>query len=274
MSVVVPPRKKWSVTRIAQQKGKEPLVCLTAYTTQMARLLDPHANLLLVGDSLGMVIYGLSSTLGVKLDWMIDHGAAVVRGADSACVVVDLPFGTYQESPEIAYRTAAQVMAQTGCDAVKLEGGVEMAPAIRFLVERGIPVFGHVGLQPQSVQAYGGFGARGKSLDDAEQIVRDAVAVAEAGAFAIVVEGVMETVGEAVTAASPVPTVGIGASAACDGQILVTDDMLGLFTEFTPKFVRKYAALAETVDDAVCRYAADVRARRFPGPDETYRPKS
>lgn len=267
-------KDKWSVTRIAGQKGGDPLVCLTAYTTPMARLLDPHAELLLVGDSLGMVVYGLPSTLGVRLEWMIAHGEAVARGTQRACVVVDMPFGTYQEGPEQAFRNAARVMGETGCDAVKLEGGVAMAPTIRFLVDRGVPVLGHVGLQPQSVQAYGSYRARGRGDAEARRIRDDAVAVAEAGAFGVVVEGVLEPLAVELTAAIAIPTIGIGASAACDGQILVSEDMLGLFTEFTPRFVRKYADLAGTIDHAVGRYAADVKARSFPGREETFQPKS
>ena len=259
-----------TVAGFRRRKGGEPLVCLTSYTTPMTRLLDPHCDLLLVGDSLGMVVYGLASTVQVTLDMMIAHGAAVVRGAARSLVIVDLPFGSYQESPAQAFASAARVMAETGCAGVKLEGGMVMAETVRFLVERGVPVFGHVGLQPQSVHSYGGYGARGKVEAEADRIVVDAEAIAEAGAFAMVVEGVIEPLAQRITEAVPVPTIGIGASAACDGQILVCDDLLGLFGDFRPKFVRQYAQLSGTIDEAVAAYAGDVRGRRFPGPEQVY----
>jgi 3-methyl-2-oxobutanoate hydroxymethyltransferase len=261
-----------SVAAFRRRKGGQPLVCLTAYTTPMARLLDPVCDLLLVGDSLGMVVYGLPSTVPVTLEMMVAHGAAVARGAAQALVAVDLPFGSYQESPAQAFRSAARVMAETGCAAVKLEGGTAMAETVAFLTARGVPVLGHVGLQPQSVNAYGGYGARGRAEAEAERIVADARAVAEAGAFALVVEGVVEPLAKRVTEAVPVPTIGIGASAACDGQILVSEDALGLFADFTPRFVKRYADLAATVSEAARVYAEDVRARRFPGPEHVYRP--
>lgn len=252
------------------RKGGAPIVALTAYTTPMAQLLDPHCELLLVGDSLGMVLYGMASTLGVSLDMMIAHGAAVTRGAARACVIVDLPFGSYQESPQQAFRSAARVMAETGCAGVKLEGGVEMAETVAFLVQRGIPVLGHVGLMPQSVHSHGGFRAQGRSADEAERILRDAQAITGAGAFATVLEGTLEPVARAVVSRLEVPVIGIGASPACDGQILVTDDMIGLFSAFTPKFVKRYAELGAAVTSAVEAYAADVRARRFPGPEHCF----
>jgi 3-methyl-2-oxobutanoate hydroxymethyltransferase len=261
-----------TVAAFSRRKGGQPLVCLTAYTTPMARLLDPACDLLLVGDSLGMVVYGLPSTVPVTLDLMVAHGAAVVRGAAQALVVVDLPFGSYQESPVRAFRSAARVMAETGCAAVKLEGGAVMAETVAFLTARGVPVLGHVGLQPQSVNAYGGYGARGRAEAEAERILEDARAVAAAGAFAIVVEGVVEPLARRITEAVPVPTIGIGASAACDGQILVSEDAFGLFADFTPRFVKRYADLAATVSEAARAYAEDVRARRFPGPEHVYRP--
>jgi 3-methyl-2-oxobutanoate hydroxymethyltransferase len=226
--------------------------------------------MLLVGDSLGMVIYGLETTLGVTVDMMIAHGAAVVRGAQHACVVVDLPFGSYQVSPFEAYRTAARVMVETGCDAVKLEGGVEMAETVKFLTARGIPVLGHVGLMPQSVKAAGGYRIRGRDSTDADQVLADGEAIAAAGAFGMVVEGTTEPVARELTRRVPVPTIGIGASAACDGQVLVTDDLLGLFTDFTPKFVKRYADLAPQIEKAAADYARDVRARRFPGDEHTF----
>ena len=236
----------------------------------MARFMDKHVDLLLVGDSLGMVIYGLETTLGVTLDMMINHGKAVVRGATQACVIVDMPFGSYQASPEDAFRASARVMAETGCAGVKLEGGAEMAETVRFLTSRGIPVMGHVGLTPQSVHQLGGYRARGRTNAEADAILADAAAVAAAGAFSLVVEGTVESVAAAITAAVDIPTIGIGASPACDGQIIVADDILGLFGTFTPKFVKRYADLGADVSDAVARYAADVRARRFPGPDQVF----
>jgi 3-methyl-2-oxobutanoate hydroxymethyltransferase len=255
---------------IGARKGGVPLVCLTAYTTPMARMLDPVADLLLVGDSLGMVVYGFDSTLPVTLDMMIAHGAAVVRGASRSCVIVDMPFGSYQESPAQAFRNAARVMAETGAAGVKLEGGTAMAETIRFLVERGIPVCGHVGLQPQSVNAVGGFRAQGRGEAEAARIMGDARAAAAAGAFALVVEGTVEPLARAVTEAVPVPTIGIGASAACDGQILVSEDLLGLFSDFTPRFVKRYAELGSAIAAAAAAYGEDVKARRFPGPEHVY----
>ncbi|MFO0998214.1 MAG: 3-methyl-2-oxobutanoate hydroxymethyltransferase [Alphaproteobacteria bacterium] len=262
--------KPMTVPVIRAMKGVTPIVCLTAYTAPMARLLDQHVDLLLVGDSLGMVLYGMDSTLPVTLDMMIAHGAAVVRGAAHACVIVDLPFGSYQESPQQAFRNAVRVMKETGAAGVKIEGGAEFAETVRFLAARGIPVLGHVGLMPQSMNSFGGFGARGRTVTEAEHIINDAVAIAEAGAFAIVVEGTVEAVARAVTARVAVPTIGIGASPACDGQILVTDDMLGLFAGFVPKFVKRYAELGESITGAVAAYASDVRKRRFPGPEHCY----
>lgn len=264
-------RKALTAPQIAARKGGEPIVCLTAYTTAMAKLLDAEqVDLLLVGDSLGMVVYGLPSTVGVTLDMMIAHGAAVVRGTRRALVVVDLPFGTYEESPAQAFRSAARVMAETGCAAVKLEGGVEMAETIRFLTRRGIPVLSHIGLMPQSVNALGGYAVRGGSAEETARIVADAEAVAVAGAFAVVLEKVVETVARAVGDRIAVPTIGIGAGVACDGQILVTDDLVGMFSDFRPKFVRRYAEVGETIATAVRRYAADVRSRDFPGPEQTF----
>ena len=249
---------------IGARKGGTPIVCLTAYTTPVARLLDPHVDLLLVGDSLGMVLYGLDSTLGVTLDMMVAHGQAVMRGSDAACVIVDMPFGAYQESKAQAFRNCARVMAEVRCQGIKLEGGREMAETVDRLVRCGIPVMGHVGLTPQSVNAFGGFKAQGRNEQASARIRADAAAVAEAGAFAIVVEGVPEPLGRQITEEVAVPTIGIGASPACDGQILVTEDILGLFDEFQPKFVKRYAELAPTVGDAAKRYAAEVRARKFP----------
>lgn len=269
MSVPVADKKR-TPAELRARKGGVPIVCLTAYSAPMARLLDPIADLLLVGDSLGMVVYGFDSTLPVTLDMMIAHGAAVMRGARRACVIVDMPFASYQETPALAFRHAARIMAETGCAGVKLEGGEAMAETIRFLVERGIPVLGHVGLQPQSINALGGFRAQGRSEPEAARVIADAHAVAEAGAFGIVVEGTAEPVARRLTDEIAVPTIGIGASPACDGQILVTEDILGLFAEFQPRFVKRYAELAPSVVAAAQTYADDVRARRFPGPEHCY----
>jgi 3-methyl-2-oxobutanoate hydroxymethyltransferase len=251
-------------------KGGPPIVGLTAYTAPIARLLDGHVDFLLVGDSLGMVVYGFDSTLPVTVEMMIAHGGAVMRGSARALVVVDLPFGAYQESPQQAFRTAARIMVETGCAAVKLEGGAEMAETVRFLTRRGVPVMGHIGLMPQSVHAAGGFKVQGRGREQAEGVIADAAAIAEAGAFAIVIEGTVEPVARAITEQVSVPTIGIGASPACDGQILVTDDLLGVFTEFTPRFVKRYAQLAPLISAAAEAYANDVRARRFPGKEHCF----
>jgi 3-methyl-2-oxobutanoate hydroxymethyltransferase len=255
-----------SVRDLRARKGGTPIVCLTAYSTPLARILDPHVDLLLVGDSVGMVLYGMETTLGVSLETMITHGRAVVRGASRACVVVDLPFGSYQESAEQAFRNAARVLAESGCAAVKLEGGGEMAETVAFLTRRGVPVLGHVGLTPQAVNALGGFRTQGRDSADAERIAADATAIAEAGAFAVVIEGTVERVARAVTGRLRVPTIGIGASPACDGQILVTEDLIGLSGAFVPSFVKQYADLESAVAAAVQAYGEDVRARRFPEP--------
>ena len=270
------PMKRLTVPAIRARKGAGatavPLVMLTAYTVRMAQLLDPHCDLLLVGDSLGQVIYGLPSTLPVTLDMMCAHGAAVVRGSYHSVVVVDMPFGSYEASPEQAFASAARVMAETGCAAVKMEGGRAMAATIAFLSARGIPIMAHVGLTPQAVNTLGGYGARGRSQEEHARILDDAQAVTQAGAFAVVVEGVLEPLADAVTASVDVPVIGIGASARCDGQVLVTEDMLGLF-ECTARFVKRYGTMADTVTEAVSAYAADVRSRAFPTPDQTYQPK-
>ena len=251
---------------------EQPIVMLTAYTMRYAQLLDPHCDMLLVGDSLGQVIYGLPSTVPVTLEMMCAHGAAVVRGSWHALVAVDMPFGSYEGSPESAFASASRVMKETGCAAVKLEGGEAMAPTIRFLCERGIPVIGHVGLTPQAVNVLGGYGARGRRDEEAQKILSDARAVADAGAFTIVVEGVMEAIATEIAGNVAPPVIGIGASAQCDGQVLVTEDMLGLF-ERTPRFVKRYADLASEIGEAAARYAGEVRDRSFPTEEQTYRPK-
>ncbi|PPQ36798.1 3-methyl-2-oxobutanoate hydroxymethyltransferase [Rhodopila globiformis] len=259
-----------TVPDIRALKGREKIVCLTAYTAPMAALLDPHVDLLLVGDSLGMVVHGLPTPTAVTLDMMILHGQAVVRASSHALVVVDLPFGSFEASPEQAYLASVRVLKETGCQAVKIEAGEALAPTIAFLVERGVPVMGHVGLRPQAVHVDGGFRAKGRSDEERARVIAEARAADEAGCFSIVLEGVAETLAREITAGVRAPTVGIGASAACDGQVLVTDDMLGLF-EWTPKFVRRYADIRTTINDAVARYAADVRAAAFPGEAEVYR---
>jgi 3-methyl-2-oxobutanoate hydroxymethyltransferase len=255
---------------LVRRKGGEPIAVLTAYTAPVARLVDPHVDVILVGDSLGTAIYGFTSTLPVTLDMMIAHGKAVVSASSHATVVVDLPFGAYQASPAQAFTASARVMVETGCDAVKLEGGVEMAETIAFLVARGVPVMGHVGLRPQSVHVLGGYRARGRTPDEAKRIVDDAVAVAAAGAFAIVIEGTIDPVSRAATEAVAIPTIGIGASAACDGQVLVIDDVLGLAGDFKPKLARQYVDLGSQIAEAARAYAADVKAHRFPGPENVY----
>jgi 3-methyl-2-oxobutanoate hydroxymethyltransferase len=262
--------RRVSVPDIAARKGGVPVVSLTAYTAPMAKILDPHCDFLLVGDSLGMVLYGLDSTLGVTLDMAINHGAAVVRGSSHACIVVDMPFGTYQESKEQAYRNCARVLVETGCAAVKIEGGTEMAETVSFLVERGIPVMGHIGLKPQSVNVAGGYRAHGRNLDEAAKIKQDAHAIADAGAFSIVIEGVIEGLAAEITSEIPVVTIGIGASAECDGQVLVTEDAMGMFTDFTPKFVKRFAEMGDEMGKAAAEYAKEVKARTFPADEHCY----
>jgi len=266
------PMKRLTVPALRKAKGGTPLVMLTAYTVRTAQILDPHCDLLLVGDSLGQVIYGLPSTVPVTLDMMAAHGAAVVRGSYHAVVVIDMPFGSYEASPEKAFENAAWLLKQTGAAAVKMEGGEAMAPTVRFLVERGIPVMGHVGLTPQAVNILGGYGARGRTAEEAAKIVADAVAVDRAGAFSIVIEGVVEPIAIEITQKVACPTIGIGASAQCDGQVLVAEDMLGLF-ERTARFVKRFDDMAGRISAAVETYAADVRSRSFPGPEQTYAPK-
>ncbi len=259
-----------TVPELQSRKGGVPIVCLTAYTTPMAQRLDPIVDLLLVGDSLGMVLYGFETTLPVTLEMMIAHGAAVRRGSQRACLVVDMPFGSYQESPAAAFRAAARIMAETGCSAVKVEGGREMAETVAYLTGRGIPVMGHVGLMPQSVHSLGGYRARGRDQAQAQDIIADAEAVAAAGAFSLVIEGTVEPVARAITQRVAVPTIGIGASPACDGQVLVIDDVIGTFADFTPRFARRYAEVGDRIAEAASAYAADVRARRFPGPENCF----
>ena len=266
------PMKRLTVPRIRQRKGGEPLVMLTAYTVRMAQLLDPHCDMLLVGDSLGQVIYGLPHTVAVTMEMMAAHGAAVVRGSYHAAVVVDMPFGSYEATPELAFTNAARLLKETGAAAVKMEGGKVLAPTVEFLTSRGIPVMAHVGLTPQAVNILGGYGVRGKSEAEAKSIVEDAVAMSEAGAFSMVIEGVLEPIAIEITNKIACPTIGIGASAQCDGQVLVTEDMLGLF-ERTPKFVKRFGAMQGMVEESVRQYAEQVRDRSFPSADQLYQPE-
>jgi 3-methyl-2-oxobutanoate hydroxymethyltransferase len=254
---------------IRAKKGGDPLVVLTAYTTPVARLVDAHCDIALVGDSVGMVLHGLPSTLGVTLEMMILHGKAVMRGTSRAMVVIDMPFGSYEESPQQAYRNAARLMSETGAPAVKLEGGQHMAETIAFLTARGVPVMAHVGLTPQSVNTLGGYKVVGRGAE-AERVLADAQATEAAGAFSVVLEKVPEGLAGQITAALSIPTIGIGAGVACDGQVLVVDDMLGLFTEFRPKFVKRFAELGKTADEAIAAFAAEVRARSFPAPEHSF----
>ena len=254
---------------IRARKGGVPLVVLTAYSTPVARLVDPHCDVVLVGDSVGMVIHGLPSTLGVTLEMMILHGRAVVRGASHAMPVIDMPFGSYEEGPQQAFRNASRLMAEPGAPAVKLEGGVHMTETIAFLTARGVPVMAHVGLTPQSVNTLGGYKVVGRDTE-ADKVMADARAVEGAGAFSVVLEKVPQGLAGRITAALTIPTIGIGAGVACDGQVLVVDDMLGLFTEFRPKFVKRYAELGALASAAIASYAAEVRARSFPGPEHSF----
>ena len=264
------PAERITPELLRARKGGVPIVALTAYSKAEAQRLDPLVDLILVGDSVAMIVYGMDTTVGLTLETMIAHGRAVVRGAKRACVVVDLPAGSYERSAEQAYASAARVVAETGAAAVKLEGGVAVAPAIRRLVGAGIPVLGHVGLLPQSVTEAGAFRVQGRDDLSAAHVLDDARAVAEAGAFAMVIEGTVEPLARCITETVPIPTIGIGASPSCDGQILVSHDLLGLFADFTPKFVKRYAELGEAAEQAVRRFADDVRARRFPGPEHCF----
>lgn len=257
----------------AHKNREQPLVCLTAYTAPMARLLDPHCDILLVGDSVGMVVYGMENTLGVNITMMIAHGKAVMRQAKQACVVVDMPYGSYEASPDQALQNAWHVMDETGCAGVKLEGGQEMEETIALLVKNDIPVMAHIGLLPQSVEKDGGYKIKGKTAAQEKQLLADAKAVESAGAFSVVIEGTIDTVAEKITRAVSIPTIGIGASPACDGQILVTEDLLGL-GGYLPKFAKVYADLAPVIDGAASAFAADVRARRFPDADHVYKAKA
>ncbi len=270
MSTQTAPIRRTTAPQIAKMKGGRPIVSLTSYHAHTAAIVDEHADFILVGDSLGMVMHGMESTVGVPLDLMLMHGRAVVRGTKKALIVVDMPFGTYEESPNIAFRNAATIMKETGCGAVKLEGGKRMGDTIRFLTERGIPVMAHIGLTPQSWNTLGGFKTQGRQEDTWPLHEEDARAVTEAGAFAVVVEGMVEPLAARITAQIAIPTIGIGASPQCDGQILVLEDMLGLNPR-PPKFVKVYGNLGDGIADAVRRYAEDVKSRSFPTEDQVYR---
>lgn len=255
---------------IRRRKGGTPLVCLTAYTYPVARLLDPHVDLLLVGDSVAMVLHGHETTLGASLEMMIAHGKAVMRGSGRACVVVDMPAGTYEDSATQAVASARRIMGETGCQAVKLEGGVDMARQIAAIAEAGIPVMGHIGLLPQSVEKDGGYKIKGRTDENVAALLADALAVEEAGAFSVVIEGTIEAVAAEITRRIAIPTIGIGASGDCDGQILVIDDMVGLTVDRVPKFVKEYADLRSVIAHAAERYASEVRSRTFPGPGHVF----
>ncbi len=261
--------RRTSVPDIVALKGQRPIVALTAYTAPFASLLDVHSDILLVGDSLGMVLYGMDSTLPVTLDDMIRHGRCVAKASAHACVIVDLPFGSYQTSPQQAFASAAQVMKETGAQGVKLEGGAEMAETIAFLTARAIPVMAHIGLQPQHVHTMGGYRYQGRNEAECARLRDDAQAIANAGAFAVVLEGIDATLAAELTESLTIPTIGIGAGITCDGQILVSEDMLGL-SERTPKFVRRYGELGETITEAAKAYAASVKDGTFPSDAETY----
>jgi 3-methyl-2-oxobutanoate hydroxymethyltransferase len=261
--------KRLTAPDIYARKGGEPIVCLTSYHAHTARIVDKHCDVILVGDSLGMVMHGFETTVPVTLDMMILQGHAVMRGSKRALVVVDMPFGTYEASKEQAFMNAARVLKETGCGAVKVEGGVRMAETIAFMIERGVPVMAHVGLTPQSINTIGSFRAQGREEADWAHIEQDALAVAKAGAFSVVIEAVAEPLARKLTAAVSIPTIGIGASVACDGQILVMEDMLGLSPR-VPKFVKRYTQLGPSIDKAIADYAAEVRARTFPGPEHVY----
>jgi 3-methyl-2-oxobutanoate hydroxymethyltransferase len=262
--------KRKTVRDIGAAKGGLPLVCVTAYTAPFSEVADPLCDILLVGDSVGMVLHGMPTTIGVSLEMMILHGQAVMRGSRNALVVVDMPFGSFESGPETAFTNASRIMKETGCQAVKIESGAYAAETIRFLVERGVPVMAHVGLRPQAIHSDGGFRARGKTQEERNLVIEEALAADRAGCFAMVVEGVAEALAGEVTRKVRCPTIGIGASAACDGQILVADDMLGWF-EKTPRFVRRYAEFRRDAEEAVAAFARDVRDRSFPASAETYR---
>lgn len=262
--------KRKTIIDIKKQKNHEPIVCLTAYSAPMAKLVDEFVDIILVGDSLGMVVYGMETTLQVTLDMMINHTKAVTKSSHKAFIVADMPFGTYEKSKEQAFENAAKLISETGCNAVKIEGGVKMQETIEFLSQRGIPVMAHIGLMPQMINSYDGYKPHGKSDEIQEKIIQDAKAVQEAGAFSVVIEAVTEDLANKITDILQIPVIGIGASNKCDGQILVVDDMLGMFTEFKPKFVKRYANLADDIKKAIEQYSSEVKARSFPQKDNIF----
>ncbi len=261
--------KRVTAPDIAKRKGGAPIVALTAYHAHTARIIDPYVDFLLVGDSLGMVMHGYETTVPVPLELMIMHAQAVVRGSTRALVVVDMPFGSYEENPSIAFRNAARVLKETGCGAIKLEGGAHMADTIRYLTERGIPVMSHIGMTPQAINTIGSFKPRGRFRSEWAAFEEDARAVAEAGAFAVVLEALAELLAARITKQIAIPSIGIGASAECDGQILVLEDMLGLSPR-VPKFVKEYAQIGAGIEAAVKAFAGEVRTRAFPSAEYTY----
>jgi len=262
--------RRINIKDIQQFKGRRPIVALTAYSATIAARIDPHVDLILVGDSLGMVLYGFDNTLPVTLDMMILHGQVVVKSASQSCVIIDLPFGSYQESPKQAFHSASKVMKTTGANGIKLEGGAEMRETIAFLVDRNIPVLAHIGLMPQSIKKTGGYRVRGKTERGAKKIIQDARLVQKAGAFAVVLEGVWEPVARKISSILKIPTIGIGASPSCDGQILVTEDLLGMYSNFTPKFVKRYSELGLDIESAVSRFSTEVKSGTFPGPEHCF----
>ncbi len=261
---------KLTVNDIRAMKGVTPIVSLTANTAPIAKAIDPMVDFILVGDSLAMTVYGDQSTVGIDLDTMIRHGRAVARACEHACVVVDMPFGFYQKSPQQAFESASRILRETGCDAVKMEGGLEMADSVKFLTERGVPVMGHIGLTPQAINTLGGFKVQGKQEGALDRLLQDAKAIDQAGCFAIVVEGVLENVADEIQEILTVPSIGIGASVNCDGQILVTEDVIGLFEDFKPKFVKRYAKVMPVIREAVEEYVGEVRNRSFPSAEYVF----
>lgn len=265
-------RKRLSIVDIQKMKGETPIVSLTAYGEPLASLIDEHIDILLVGDSLGMVLYGMPSTIPVSLEAMVAHGKAVVEASRHALVVIDMPFASYQESPEQAFRNAARIIKETGAQAVKMEGGLELVDTVRFVAERGIPVMPHIGLKPQHMLAQGGYRYQGKTPEQAALLIEEAKAFERVGAFSLLLEGLVESVATDVTRAITIPTIGIGASAKCDGQVLVSEDMLGMHDK-TPRFVRTFADLGPQITQAAADYANAVRERSFPAEQECFTPK-
>ena len=263
--------KRNTVPEIYLKKNKSKIVSLTCYTSSIAKIADKYADIILVGDSMGMVVYGQENTLSVTKQMMIEHGRAVVKNTKKALIVIDLPFGTYESSKEKAFDTAAEIMSQTGANAVKIEGGEELSETISYLVDRGIPVMGHVGLMPQRINLRGIFSSQGHSSKESKKILSDAKSISKSGVFSIVLEAVKESLGKQITKNVLVPTIGIGAGKFCDGQILVSDDMLGLFKTFTPKFVKKYANLHDDIDKAIKNYQKEVLSEKFPSSSNTYK---